>query len=42
MPGMIRALAIGLLLVATVVTPSLAQSRDVSIAQGIDAEFLDV
>ena len=42
MPVMIRALAIGLLLVATLVPPSLAQSRDVSIAQGIDAEFLDV
>jgi peptide/nickel transport system substrate-binding protein len=42
MPVMIRTLAIGLLLVATLVTPSLAQSRDVSIAQGIDAEFLDV
>ena len=42
MPVMIRSLAIGLMLVATIVASSSAQSRDVTIAQGIDAEFLDV
>jgi peptide/nickel transport system substrate-binding protein len=42
MPVMIRSLAIGLMLMATIVAPSFAQSRDVTIAQGIDAEFLDV
>ncbi|HEY7521438.1 MAG TPA: ABC transporter substrate-binding protein [Methylomirabilota bacterium] len=42
MPVMIRALAISLILAVTLVPLAFAQPRDVTIAQGIDAEFLDV
>jgi len=41
MPRTLRLLAI-LAILATTVAPAWAQSRDVTIAQGIDAEFLDV
>jgi peptide/nickel transport system substrate-binding protein len=41
MPRTLRLLAIVVIL-ATIVAPAWAQSRDVTIAQGIDAEFLDV
>jgi len=41
MPRTLRLLSV-LAILATLVAPAWAQSRDVTIAQGIDAEFLDV